>query len=47
MSGFRVPGDFWACTCGKVYRHVCDEAEGCGWQPVNKAPTSLHCGETG
>jgi hypothetical protein len=24
-------GDRWTCTCGKVYEHICDEAEGCSW----------------
>ena len=24
-------GQEWKCTCGKVWIHVCDEAEGCEW----------------
>lgn len=27
-------GTRWTCTCGLVYVHVCDEAEGCGWEPT-------------
>lgn len=26
-------GERWTCSCGRVYEHVCDEAEGCSWEP--------------
>lgn len=26
-------GERWKCSCGKVWEHVCDEAEGCYWVP--------------
>lgn len=32
MSGWRQEGDEWTCSCGLVYVHECDEAEGCGWR---------------
>lgn len=35
MSGHRETGDTWKCSCGKVYEHVCDEAEGCSWVPAS------------
>jgi len=28
-------GALWTCSCGKVYEHVCDEAEGCLWHEVD------------
>ncbi len=27
-------GDRWTCTCGITYEHICDEAEGCSWEPI-------------
>lgn len=24
-------GETWTCSCGRVWEHVCDEAEGCRW----------------
>lgn len=24
-------GERWRCSCGLIYEHVCDEAEGCKW----------------
>ena len=24
-------GERWTCSCGKVWEHTCDEAEGCYW----------------
>jgi len=38
MSGFAKNGDRWACSCGKIYQHLCDEAEGCCWVEVADAP---------
>lgn len=35
-SGYRQPGQIWTCTCGKQYSHICDEADGCSWEPVSK-----------
>jgi hypothetical protein len=33
LSSLRAnDGDLWQCSCGKVYIHTCDEAEGCDWQ---------------
>jgi len=37
MSGYRVTGDRWTCSCGKIYQHLCDEAEGC-WVEMADAP---------
>lgn len=34
MSGYRETGDRWKCSCGKIYQHECDEAEGCSWVEV-------------
>ena len=31
MSGWRQEGEEWKCSCGTVYVHICDEAEGCFW----------------
>lgn len=31
-DGSAADGDLWVCSCGKVYAHLCDEAEGCSWQ---------------
>jgi len=31
-------GALWICSCGKVYRHMCDEAEGCYWTLARKLP---------
>jgi hypothetical protein len=28
-----LDGERWACSCGRVWEHVCDEAEGCCWVP--------------
>lgn len=25
-------GEEWACSCGAVFEHHCDEAEGCCWE---------------
>jgi uncharacterized coiled-coil DUF342 family protein len=34
ISNFRAKGgERWTCSCGKVYVHECDEAEGCSWVP--------------
>jgi hypothetical protein len=30
----RNDGDRFVCTCGVVYQHECDEAEGCSWVRV-------------
>lgn len=38
MSGTRQPGDRWTCSCGKIYQHLCDEAEDCCWVEVADAP---------
>lgn len=29
-------GTRWTCPCGLVYEHVCDEADGCSWEPVHR-----------
>ena len=35
LSDFRVQdGRLWRCKCGQVWIHVCDEAEGCCWEPA-------------
>lgn len=26
-------GQVWQCSCGRVWVHICDEAEGCCWVP--------------
>lgn len=31
-DGDAKPGDRFYCTCGLIYVHDCDEAEGCEWQ---------------
>jgi len=31
ITGFCKDGERRECSCGKVYEHVCDEAEGCAW----------------
>jgi len=37
MSGYRQDGDKWTCPkCSRVWEHVCDEASGCGWEPVEE-----------
>lgn len=36
-----VDGQEWTCFCGKVYLHVCDEAEGCSW--ILLQDTELTC----
>lgn len=33
MSGYRKTGDRWTCSCGQVYAHIEDEAEGGAWWP--------------
>lgn len=30
-NGRAQDGDRWRCPCGRVFVHVCDEAEGCSW----------------
>jgi len=30
-TGFCKDGERRECSCGRVYEHVCDEAEGCAW----------------
>lgn len=32
-SGYWKDGTELVCTCGKKWVHVCDESEGCSWQP--------------
>lgn len=27
-------GEKWTCTCGNVWEHYCDEANGCSWKHV-------------
>lgn len=34
LSGYRQPGDRWTCSCGATFVHVCDEADGCSWEPI-------------
>ena len=35
-SGYHQDGDTWTCPgCRRRYVHVCDEAEGCSWEPVD------------
>jgi hypothetical protein len=34
MSGHRETGDRWKCSCGQIYQHEWNEAEGCSWVPV-------------
>jgi hypothetical protein len=29
-------GEKWTCICGKVWVHVCDEAEGCSWEEAQR-----------
>ena len=53
--GAQQPQDdeLWECSCGKVWGHICDEAEGCYWIPTEnhneEEPVSynecLYCGE--
>jgi hypothetical protein len=31
-------GERWSCSCGRVFVHVCDEAEGCWWSVLVKRP---------
>ena len=34
-DGFAKDGELWTCqTCGEQWEHICDEAEGCSWQPA-------------
>lgn len=35
-NGGGDDGQLWVCTCGRLWRHDCDEAEGCSWLPVEK-----------
>lgn len=35
-------GERWTCSCGKIFEHVCDEAEGCYWVPYVKAVHDEH-----
>jgi hypothetical protein len=28
-------GESFTCTCGRQFIHVCDESEGCSWEPYN------------
>lgn len=40
-SGWRQPGERVSCgACGRVFEHVCDEAEGCSWRYVRRAPAT-------
>lgn len=32
LSPVRQNGERWTCSCGRAWKHVCDEAEGCYWQ---------------
>lgn len=34
LSGYRQHGETWTCSCGIVWVHECDEAEGCAWWPT-------------
>lgn len=41
VSGYRQDGERWTCPdCGKVWVHLCDEAEGCSWHPAKHQPRS-------
>ena len=31
-AGRAQDGDEWKCNCGRIYVHICDEAEGCRWE---------------
>jgi hypothetical protein len=33
-SLIALDGDLWACSCGRLWVHICDEAEGCYWVPA-------------
>ena len=34
-------GETWTCPkCKRSWVHVCDEAEGCWWEPDTDAPTT-------
>lgn len=41
-TGFAQEGDKFKCSCGAVYIHICDEAEGCCWVRQSKAKVSAH-----
>lgn len=30
-DGYAKDGERWTCSCGKIYKHSCDEANGCQW----------------
>ena len=33
-AGTAQDGEAWTCPrCGRAWIHVCDEAEGCWWEP--------------
>lgn len=31
-DGSAQDGEEWTCSCGAVFEHHCDEAEGCCWE---------------
>lgn len=33
-SGHRQEGEEVTCRCGRSFVHICDEAEGCSWFPL-------------
>lgn len=46
VSDFRAQGgERWTCSCGRVYVHVCDEADGCSWWPAEQVDGVM--GDTG
>lgn len=40
QTGERQEGEVWRCKCGREWRHVCDEDEGCLWVLANGHPSA-------
>lgn len=39
-DGYAKDGERWTCSCGKIYEHSCEEANGCQWNLCAEATPS-------
>lgn len=38
-DGWAQDGETWVCGCGRVFVHICDEAQGCYWSDSGRKET--------
>lgn len=45
FNRFACAPPVFTCSCGRVWHHACDEAEGCGWYPAADDESHITRGE--